>query len=790
MLGVPGTPYEKKGSHMLRRLASLMLVCVSTATLSAQGDKLRADCGGWEPPPKILAQAVALKGLDSEALTAAVRKLEERGGASLRILVCRAGLRLADEEAALACASRLKCDELDSWETERVVSLCLRDNEYARPGTPVDFWTVLPMLGTKDLSRILANFPTCPNDWRTRCYLRSLRQSGSEHIPALAPLCSRPEPDVRRVTWRRMHEVAVNSDQHLDLVLRTSLAMRGLSIPRGPRRALRPDEWCPALRFIVFQVWPSAAGKIDPVERRAVLTHRPWPEDEAALRNLTARALAADGGSPLGKRWDLLLRSLRHYRSPDTLSFLRRIANAGERATKQAWTAGQLALAALAGQGDAAARARLAAEAVTHVEALARWFEVEPRAAWARFERQLLGGTVARSEAALSAWKYGLFDARHALLLSWPERPFEGLAARAAASPARGLTLLGIANEIPGCVTRRLVATAVQRIRPGEIRAMAREDRGEDTILERLAVAEVCAPEQLRARLRPWLEENDPVIRRIAHLVLLSIGDPASGRELAAWAAQDPEMPYSFGIDPLVYLSRSPCPQVESFVQAGARRAFAAKDGDSDFFAYLAMLRGMPADTASEMGSEPRSEAKYAEFCRRMLAGRIDACFRSWLDTTSGVPDDIWRVDRPEVRSFLRRLQNKRARAGYIAPTIMLACMGDDAARRETNAMLRSGRRDWMYESTEHPALATLGFDLKRMVPLWIDELETGSDRRAGAHNLLDDLFDDSCGLHLGSFEDGWATRASIMRRWWRQHRGAKFVWSRLGRRCIPVMPD
>lgn len=790
---------------MPRVSTALLLVCWVVSAIPAQEIALRADCGGWKPGPELRARAAALKGLDAKVLVAAVEKLEAEGGKALRIRVCRAGLRLADAKAAFACATRLNWNEVDLWETERVIALCLEGNAYTRPGTLVDFEELRSMIGGKELPRIFASFPAGPWNDKPSYYLANLhRQCTAEHIPALSAMLVRPEPEVRRDAWENLHLVAVRTDRHRDCALRAMLTWKDIPIRTGPERALGADEWPPALCEIVLRRWPRESGMVDPVVRRAVLTLRPLPEDEPAIRQFIEPALAAGAGpAPLSTRQFLLIRALRHFDSTEATALLRRLAATDRLDPGQICSTQLIATAALAARGDPQARAALASRAATDDEALALWFEAEPRAAAAWYERCLLGGSDAAAEKALARWE-DLAIARHELILDWPDDLFAGLAGRAAASPRSGLALLGIGITIPGCARESLAAAATARLQPREISVALARENGYREVVERFAFLEVAAGEAARTWLRARIGDSDRCARDFALPVLLQLGDPALGSSLTDWIKRCsgeegwPDVVAEHPTDIDVLLGQTRCSEARRYLLDRARRAVAepesGEEAPDSAIIGLAVADGLPPHTAAWVaGGEQETDqrAPWGARCRKLIAdGRADRALVLALENLDLIPFDLWRLDRPEVRAFLERMRREREHGLYHEATAALACMGDPAARGETFAALQAGRYRWLDELSGEPAYATLGYDLTRMVPFWIDQLESNCCRNCVAENVLEDLFPHGYGLYNDSYDKRWETRATIARRWWRQHRRAKFVHSRLVDQFIPVLPD
>ncbi len=163
----------------------------------------------------------------------------------------------------------------------------------------------------------------------------------------------------------------------------------------------------------------------------------------------------------------------------------------------------------------------------------------------------------------------------------------------------------------------------------------------------------------------------------------------------------------------------------------------------------------------------------------------IERRFTAYLQTTpSDVPYDLWRIDRPAVRTFLQRVRDRRSLGLYAEATAQLASMGDDAARAESLRALRAGRYRWVDTVFADAHVAIFGDDIKGMIPFWLDELESNCCRAVIARGVFEKLF----GLDPHVLGDtGGETESTRMRRWWAAHEHDEFRFSRIANRWIPI---
>jgi len=781
----------------MRTILLFALLGAVAAPQIAPDLELVEDRGGWTPPADLLARAAALGRLAAAQLEAVVRRIEQDEGKAARIRVCRAGLRLKDRVAARAAATRLFWEELDHWEIERVIALCLDD--FARPGTLVDFEKLRSMIGGKELFTIFGSFPSPPWNQSATYYLSELhRQVKAEHIPVLCRLARHPNAAVREQAWGNVVLVLVRTDRHLRQAARTLLAMEGFGDLAGPSpepespAAAREGGLPRSLVTIIRRFWMDP--KLGPAgwEMRWLLRARPSHADAPHL-------VAAYGAAAASKARPVLVRALRHLDDEATRALLRRVVT--EKGDHELVT---LARGALAFRGDGEARTALQKAARSDPLALSVLFEASPDAAAHALRERVLQCPPEAALAALETLSDAMSDSRHRFLIRWPDTVFEGFEGAALTAPVSGLVLAEIGVTVPGCRTPRLAEAVVERLKADGLAALLRTEDARVALDRVFPFLETAAPEGFRKRLRAWAGSAEPSVRRCALATLLAIGDPESGERLVEWLGDDPDSAAESDVNRMakhsremeVVLARSRSGAVRRYLEkrAAAEAAHAEARGGHPAHQGLAVLDGVPPWTARlvvarlEDGGRPGRLARLALIREGRALAALDDCLARPPGSADSVdiPPDLWRIDRPSVRAFLKRLRREREHGLYAWATAHLACLGDPAARTESEAVMRAGRYRWMDEVFSEPDLATFGYDLKRTVPFWIDELESNCCRHCVAANVLDDLFPGH-DLYMAGSDDFRATSADMMRRWWRRHENARWVWSRLLEQFVPV---
>ena len=758
---------------MLRKpLFCIAMLLVLAGAVLAQDVPLRTDCGGWTPPPELLRKASALAGLKAKALKAALERLD-REGPGARIAVCRAGLRLRDDRAAHDCAVHLEWDQLDSWEHERVIALCLKD--YARPGTLVDFEKLRSMIGSIDLDHVFSTFPPPPRKKTATYYLANLhRQIRADHVPVLCAMVFSGDREVVENTWDNLGLVLCRTNQHLDLAARTLLKSRDLSAGK----VKPPGSGLPvSLAAVMRGLWKLPKEEPEGWEARWLLASKPGKGDAALILDLAGR---------YRKRTEFvfqaLVRSMRHLEDEVSRDFLREVADKDPCEETRL-----LARGALAARGEAQAMNALEKAWETDELALALGLEADPGRSKAGFCFRVLHGPSSPARKALDR----LIETDESVSLyqiHWPENLFDGFEALALDQiEGDGFRLGHIALAVPGCRTRTLARAICNRLTPASLLAEVQRGKQEDVSLDALfSFLETAAPGPFRGVLRTWAEHLDRTVRTLGLYTLLRIGDAQSGERLVRWIASGQAMADLEEVQDLVQscseagipdlLARSPCPAVEAHLR---------KENNE---MALAIFHGLPEETAfalfPDMGEAPAS----GEALRRELiqAGRARDALH---DLLARAPDKtipfLWKVDTPRVRAHLKGLQKNREAELYAWATAQLACMGDEKARAETWAVLRAGRYRWMDEVCGDKDLATFGYDFKATLPFWIRESESNCCRRVIALGVFNELF----GLEPELDDRGnYEIPADRVGRWWKRYQNARLVWSHLAGHFQPVL--
>ena len=750
----------------------------------------------FEPTGDLLRRAWKLRELDATRLQETGKTIQDKEGAACRIVVGRAGIRLQDTRAARAAAQLLEWDELDPAEIERVIQLGLEQNEYARPGTVVDFEKLRSMIGSQELDRIFGNFPAPPWNESATYYIAQLhRQCRAEHIPVLLALARRPEKEVRETALGNIGVIRCRTDRFVREEARDILKQYGVSIPArsgGGKAAGREHRGYPPELTALLETFWTRKESPEGWETRWVERRVPGPADAPLLQKLAALWFERDEDEQVLVS---LIRALRHGPGPETRELLARISKEAESQSTRV-----LAAASLAQLGDPEQRAWLVRRSEKDSLALALYLELDPAAA----VKDLRARIFERGREAARACLACLED------MDQPEPPFHiqrdeaaiwsGFEDAAIRSRAHGLTLLDLMHVVPGCRTPALAEETLKRLDAAALRTeLARlraDEHGEGLgrLREKLAGLEVAAPGAFRKSLRAWLGDPDRAVRTLARRVLLVIGDPASGPALVDWVRSGRtdedvwrDLPgFCIADDKdAAYLARSPGPEVQAYLRAIARAVggrVRSPEEDSGAREALAILAGLPEWTASAVLSTRSDDPAVQERARgrgRMVTeGRALEALQDYLAHATSVPLDLWKVDTPAVRAFLGRMQREREHRSYAMATAELAALGDPEARRQTAAMLRAGRYRWVDELAECADLATLGYDLKTWVPFWIRELESSCCRCCNATCVLEVITDYD--IVVTHDEHPGETPADRMRRWWSVRKNARFVLSRL----------
>lgn len=767
---------------------ALLLVAGLVGCASAGGREALRD--RWSPPEDLLARAARLGSGDPAEREAAEREIGALPDGE-RCRVLRAGLRLPDGPAAIACAARLPWDWLDEPESARCVEL-LSPGVF-RPDWPGDFNEFRSYLGSEDLGPILdvmaedpvATLGAVPVADALGELHRIVRP---EHLPALSRLFLAGNEEVRSGTFDCIHTILPFTDRHREDVARFLLSAYapkgwepGLEGPTGP-------GYPPLLRTLLRDLYRGEFRAYDEGywTVRWAADEKPGPDDAAILLRILEGEEDLRGLSDMEAA--VFHRALGSLQDGESLAFLRRTADDPEAPADDRC----LCLAALALRGEPGALARMEPLAAESKPGWALLASVDPARAAAILRSRLAGPTALEADLALDFLGDSL-DHSELCGIDVPPAAFAGVEEAVLGAGLDGGRLARCAVAIPGLRTRRMALAAVEALRrAGPVPDPVEGNRAPPRIpdVDESAFLEVAAPDVFRTLLREWAS-SDPANREAAVAwargSLLLLGDPESGPLLARWVRGEPDVVLPKGVyepdSAITLLARSPCPETEAVL-----REFAAgvdPDPALEALAGLAQMQGLPPWTASRLAGgtgiegEDRTPGEQAAVRGAILEGRArDALFDLLERDPHLCPEDIGLLDDPRTAEFLGRRDGWRAlgRNLFLFATERAAEAGDAAAEEDLRRAFRAGRYRWIDEATED-GLVPRG-DLST-IPFWIDELEASCCRSYKPNWLLDLLFDFNAYRHMRS---GVRTPAAMARKWWGEF-GPRMRWSRIASR-------
>lgn len=710
----------------------------------------------------------------------------------------RAGLRLQDGPAAVACAARLPWDWLDEAESARCVALLAPG--LFRPGWPGDFNEFRSYLGSEDLGPILEGLPPEPVappgcDSMADALGELHRIVRPEHLPVLCRLFLAGDEAIRSGTFDCIHTILPFTDRHREDVARFLLSNYGRPVPEPGAETAGGPGYPPLLRLLLRDLYHREFRSYDEgywVLRWAAV-ETPGPEDAALLLRLLEGEEEEVGLSDTeAVVFHLALGALR---DEESLAWLQGTANDEDEDPESRC----LCLAALARRGVPGSAERMEPLAAESDLGWALLAGTDPPRAAAVLRARLGGSGAAAVEDALKFLEDAL-EGADMCGLEIPPAAFEGMEETVLGAGLDGGTLARYAVTIPGLRTRRMAQAAVEALRragpqPDPVEGTAGTARLPDP--GETAFLEVAVPDGFRALLRDWAARDpagcsDAVGWALGCLLLL--GDPTSGPLLAPWVRENPDILLPYGVEayggPISLLARSPCPETDWVL-----RDFAAGDDREhalEALAGLAGTQGLPPWTAwrlaagSGVQGEERSAEEDAAIRESILAGRArEALFETLDRDPMHCPGDIGLLDDPRTAKFLARRDAWRSRGLhlFLFATEQAALAGDTLAKEELQRAFRAGRYRWIDEAVEDGM--TLGRDLS-MIPFWIDELEGACCRSCKPDWLLDHLFDVRSYRCMRS---GVRTPAALARRWWAEN-GPRLRWSRLANRFVAGPAD
>lgn len=768
---------------------------------SRADESAASSMGGWNPPPDVLDAARALGQGDETSRHAALERVEALPAAR-RVEILRAGLRLPDGPAAMACAARLRWTEVDDAESARIVSLGLLDA--LQPDSAFDFDEVRSLLGSTEIQPLLDRLAVEPRISGAAQILSDVhRQVRAVHVPALCRLALIDDEDVAKSALENLRIAVGFTDRHREEVARTILALgpwptKDVRQPEPGAPRVRSVEllakragWPPALVAVVQTLWlegaraPDWIWEFDRWALRWIHEAAPAAEDLGTLASLVKFGLAEESDRLLCACATALAR-LQDSRADRLLEQI---------AAREDIEGFLFAVAPLAARGAVAHRDRMLADA--HGEdaslALALHAAADPVQGGRLLRERLLSGQPADALAALHAVNASRFS--QDMLCDGPLIPalaYTGLEDAAVASELPGLDLARLGARVPACRTARIAAAALGRLAIAPSNEQIEVHGGTDRLLARdMAFLEVADGDELRRVLRRWAANESPSTvqaRDLALQALLLLGDPESGGRLAAWvesgaadATSDSEVPA------IVLLARSVSPAVTAYIDEKV-----ASDSPPLALAAKAVLGGLPECVALALADAFDPEADDAEVrdarARLVRDGKavevvLEWCFR---EEEMGMAD-VGLVRDERVVAALRRVRDARERGLYLWATCQLMLAGDDEATAELDRALRTGRYRWI--DNREPLHLTLGGRLDRL-PMWIDELESNCCRAVPIFEMLTARRPGSALLDIPHPQAGSArwTPAAIVRRAWAEDGGEAQPYSRLAGLHVPVV--
>ncbi len=743
----------------MRLLPRLLLAAALIPGCASPGPAGPIPGDPWTPPPGALALAARLGSGDPAERAAAEEALAALDGEG-RISVLRAGLRLPDGPAAVACAGRLEWTWLDVREAARSVAI-LMPTLFA-PGAEANFEEFRSYVGSDELGPLLETVGAGP--WEIHGYedmtgpLSQLhRVVRAEHFPILCRLAVHPDAGVRAGAFDGLVTTLDNTDRFREEVARCRLARGQDGLVEGPASREVVGSGYPIRlrevlrRFFIERLLPGPEmGAVERWALRWMNDERPGPGDAGFLL-----AMEKADHLPSAAEFVLLL-ALGDLRDEATGARLDARLDPSVRILE----ADHLAAALHAGvrRGRAGAMDRLRGLARENPTALVLLADLEPGAA-AAILREFLLVREPEPAAAARRWAEDCLWTGETLDRPLPDGIFDGLEEAALAAGLDGGALARLGTLHPALATRSLARAAVEEFRRRGF--PAGEDDSDPSLLDprEAAFLDVAAPEEFRALLREWAEADDGEVRAWARRMLLLLGDRASGPMLAAFVEEGGGEDSDPG--PLHLLARIPCPEVAALLRARA----AEEPWNGPGLSAYAALHGFPGDSLAFVASFPDETlpdpALRAEFRRLVLEGRpVDALAAVLAARPDHEGWGLGAVDDPRVRAHLEGLRDRRAPGKHRYAIEQLALGGDAAAREELWSAYRAGRYRWVDEA-DYDTM-TLGWDLSTL-PYWIGELESNCCRFYKPAWLLDNRF----GIDPHNFAKSLAIPADVLRRWW-----------------------
>jgi hypothetical protein len=743
------------------------LLLVAAACLSSVGGQVDLPAGPaqdrWTPPNAALDFARRLN--DATAKEAALAELE-RVSPRTRIEILRAGLRLADGPAAVACASRLGAEHLDAWESRRVIDLLL----------PVAFSSVTEadynsslrfILGCDDLPRLFESMPD-GGPWDEEVRLGKIHvYVRAEHLPVIAPKLLSADPRVRSAAEEAVSSGLQYTDKHREAVAAVFWQLAGRK-PDGSD-ADAPSDPEPALPGL--SLWLRRMLQVAILEDHESI-------DTVGAAAWTLRWLATEIPGPLDVPLLLdIAGRLRLLKFSEGLCVaLRALGRVSGDATPVEWdalasgegeAASYAALGARARRGDRIALSELKDLAQKSGLALAFLFDAVPEQALGHISTLIkegrLGGlhdsdrgeesefvcmeTLAGNYA-LDWDRFLLKSATNDLIA--PQTPLRDLCFAFLRLP--GFRTKIVAGEIMRRLEGHLNSGDFSAWLPELDHRICGSDR--ETLMSAL---EVTDGGRLRSLLRGWARADIAEARDLGCRYLLLLGDPLCWKPLMEWILDnDPR------VETMKLLGRSSCPELVEYLKAlpapwelgqesGLSPELASAIETGACLAALACALGVAEDfELDETFDEgfPRGRTAWNRMRGGDVQGALDDMLAALQEAgsaeTGRMSRGISNCDHPAARSYLEELRQRRELGRYWWATGQLAIMGDEEARAEIWDVVRTGRYGTCEEIGDVRALS-LGRNVHAL-NYWVSELESNCCR---VHTLAGSAFFEEISLSV-----------------------------------------
>ncbi len=692
-------------------------------------------------------------------------------GAEERVTVLRTALRL-DGDAAVAAARLLEWQQLDAWESRRVIDLLFP--YVTRRDDVVDFEAFRGVLGSTEIPRLLDMLDRDPEFEEVHWMLPDVhRQVRSEHLPQVARLVFSSNELTAQSAFDELGTLSRYTDDHREEL--AAAFLHHLDAETDPGGGL-PAALRGALRAILAEEGYAERNQRghDDWVLRWLGDATPTTADAPFLVEL-ATELAARGklhDSPYEMAWTAVVRAMGALSDDATEGYLRAALELGSRSE-------EAAASALLRRGDATVAHRLVQRFGVDEQSMALVYLLEQRDADVAddFVRGLmLDRLLDPDPEAFGRFAKSLLVAeneRHWVRVSWDRPRLAEIARRMLASdladPERLAVLGARLPEFRTVAAARRASAALDR--PGGLVFLMLSAQPADVIWDAFAFLEVGAHDEFTAALRARLDDADEfdTDHQLARQLLLRLADPADVTAILT------------SLDALVR------PPLESEVRAvGALRSEESRawlvarldggDVSEGLRAALAECAGLPSPVATALGKH-LVPADFPEALAELRDGRVVDALLRVIDGYENFPlEALGEVADPRVREFLETQFAARNAGRAHEALAELARAGQSEARTSTWDAISTGRYRWV----DNLSGAQLTFGSERETfDFWMGELASNCCRLVPANAALEGLLGFDVGDAIGA-EAGIGVTPHGWLRHWRDSVEGDLVWSRI----------